>query len=153
VLAGGDRAGRPALAAVIEALGLGEAVVLAGLVDDVDLPALYGGASVVVLPSLEEGFGLPALEAMACGTAVVASRRGALPEVVGDAGVLVDPEDERALAAALVRVLGSAGERADLARRGLARAAQFTAERTAGRVVDLLQTTAQLRPAPAGGLG
>ena len=108
MLAGGARAGRPALEALVASLGLGERVVFAGLVDDADLPALYGGATAVVLPSLEEGFGLPALEAMACGAPVVASRRGALPEVVADAGVLVDPEDESALAAALARVLGSA---------------------------------------------
>jgi alpha-1,3-rhamnosyl/mannosyltransferase len=142
VLAGGDAAGRPALAALAASLGLGDGVVLAGLVDDADLPALYGGAAVVVLPSLEEGFGLPALEAMACGAPVLASRRGALPEVLGDTGVLVDPEDERALAGALARVLGSPPERAALARQGLARAAHFTAARTAGRVVDLLQATA-----------
>jgi glycosyltransferase involved in cell wall biosynthesis len=148
VLAGGALAGRAALRALADSLGLGDCVVFPGLVADADLPALYGGAAALVQPSLEEGFGLPALEAMACGTPVVASRRGALPEVVGDAGVLVDPEDERALASALARVLGSAGERRALAGRGLARAASFTAERTAGRVVELLQATA--RPAPAG---
>jgi glycosyltransferase involved in cell wall biosynthesis len=147
VLAGGDAAGRSALAAQAAALGLGESVSFAGVVDDSDLPALYGGASAVVLPSLEEGFGLPALEAMACGAAVVASRRGALPEVVGDAGVLVDPEDTPALAAALERVLGSEGERETLVRRGVARAGHFTAARTAGRVVDLLHATAGRRPA------
>ena len=112
-------------------------------------PALYGGAVLLVQPSLEEGFGLPALEAMACGTPVEATRRGALPEVVGEAGVLVDPEDERALSAALARVLGSAAERSALAGRGLARAAGFTGERTAGRVVELLQATAGGGPAPA----
>jgi alpha-1,3-rhamnosyl/mannosyltransferase len=147
VLAGGAVAGRAALRALADSLGLGERVVFAGLVDDADLPALYSGAAALVQPSLEEGFGLPALEAMACGAPVVASWRGALPEVVGDAGVLVDPEDERALAAALARVLGSATERQDLAGRGLARAARFTAERTAGRVVELLQATAAGRPA------
>jgi glycosyltransferase involved in cell wall biosynthesis len=147
VLAGGARAGRPVLEALVAALGLGERVAFAGLVDDADLPALYGGATAVVLPSLEEGFGLPALEAMACGAPVVTSHRGALPEVVADAGVLVDPEDESALTAALARVLGSANARAALVQRGLARAAHFTAERTAGRVVDLLQATAARRPA------
>ena len=147
VLAGGDRTGRPALAAAADSLGLRERVVFPGLIDDADLPALYGGADAVVQPSLEEGFGLPALEAMACGAPVVASRRGALPEVVGDAGLLVEPEDERALTAALSRVLGSSAERAVLTRQGLARAAHFTSERTAGRVVDLLQATAGPRPA------
>jgi glycosyltransferase involved in cell wall biosynthesis len=142
VLAGGHAAGRPALADLAASLGLAEGVVFAGVVDDADLPALYGGAAVVVLPSLEEGFGLPALEAMACGAPVVASRRGALPEVVGDAGVLVDPEDEGALAGALARVLGDQLDRDALARQGLARAATFTREHTAGRVVDLLQATA-----------
>jgi glycosyltransferase involved in cell wall biosynthesis len=142
VLAGGDTANRPALAAQAAALGLAERVVFPGVIDDADLPALYGGAAAVVQPSLEEGFGLPALEAMACGTPVVASRRGALPEVVGDAGLLVDPEDERALAAALTRVLSGELDRETLARAGLARAREFTTERTAGRVVDLLQATA-----------
>jgi len=153
VLAGGDRAGRAPLAALATSLGLEAGVRFAGLVADEDLPALYGGAVALVLPSLEEGFGLPALEAMACGTPVIASRRGALPEVVDDAGLLVDPEDERALAAALARLLGSDHERAALARRGLARAAAFTAARTAGRVVDLLETTAGLPTAPTGRAG
>ena len=145
VLAGGDRAGRAPLAALATSLGLEAGVRFAGLVADEDLPALYGGAVALVLPSLEEGFGLPALEAMACGTPVIASRRGALPEVVDDAG--------RALAAALARLLGSDHERAALARRGLARAAAFTAARTAGRVVDLLETTAGLATAPTGRAG
>lgn len=153
VLAGGATEGRAALQAQIATLGLTDRVVLAGAVDDADLPALYGGAALVVLPSLEEGFGLPALEGMACGAPVVASRRGALPEVVGDAGVLVDPEDEPALTAALARVLGSEPDRAALVRAGLARAAEFTAERTAGRVVDLLLATAGAPAALAGRTG
>jgi glycosyltransferase involved in cell wall biosynthesis len=153
VLAGGDRAGAAALRALAGSLGLADGVVLPGRIEDADLPAVYGGAMLVVQPSLEEGFGLPALEAMACGAPVIASRRGALPEVVGDAGRLVDPEDEHALAAALAHVLLSADERAALTRRGLARAAGFTVERTAGRVVDLLQATAGARPALAGRAG
>jgi glycosyltransferase involved in cell wall biosynthesis len=153
VLAGGDCTNRPALVARAASLGVADRVVFPGLIDDADLPALYGGATLVVQPSLEEGFGLPALEAMACGAPVIASRRGALPEVVAEAGLLVDPEDERALAAALARVLGSPEERAAIARRGVARAAEFTAARTAGRVVDLLQATAGLRPALSGSAG
>jgi glycosyltransferase involved in cell wall biosynthesis len=153
VLAGGDRGNRPALAALADELGIGAGVVFPGLVDDADLPAVYGGAALYVQPSLEEGFGLPALEAMACGAPVLASRRGALPEVVGDAGVLVEPEDERALTAALARLLQSPGERAGLAGRGRARAAAFTLERTAGRVVDLLVTIAAEQPAPSRSAG
>lgn len=148
VLAGGDAARRPGLQALAASLGLHDHVGFPGVVDDADLPALYGGAALVVLPSLEEGFGLPALEAMACGAPVLASRRGALPEVVSEAGLLVDPEDEAALATTLARVLGSEAERHTLARRGLQRAADFTAEATAGRVVDLLQATASARSAP-----
>jgi glycosyltransferase involved in cell wall biosynthesis len=147
VLAGGDRARQPALATEGASLGLGDGVAFPGLIDDADLPAVYAGAMAFVLLSLEEGFGLPALEAMACGTPVIVSRRGALPEVVGDAGLLVDANNERALTATLARVLGAPDERAQLAARSLARAREFAAERTAGRVVDLLQATVGMRPA------
>jgi glycosyltransferase involved in cell wall biosynthesis len=153
VLAGGDPVRGAELARLVASLQLGDRVVIPGVVDDADLPALYSGATLVVVPSLEEGFGLPALEAMACGAPVVASRRGALPEVVGDAGVLVDPEDERALALAIARVLGSRDERQGLAQRGLARAGSFTSDATSGRVVDLLQATAGARPALAARAG
>jgi glycosyltransferase involved in cell wall biosynthesis len=146
VLAGGDPARRAALAALAASLGLGDRIAFAGVVDDADLPAVYAGASLLVLPSLEEGFGLPALEAMACGTPVVAGRRGALPELVGDAGCLVDPEDERELAAAVGRLLSDPVERRRLTRGGLARAAGFTTAATAGRIVDLLRATADARP-------
>jgi glycosyltransferase involved in cell wall biosynthesis len=147
ILAGGDRGGRPALESLARTLGVSAGVGFAGLVADEDLPAVYGGAAALVLPSLEEGFGLPALEAMACGAPVIASQRGALPEVVGDAGVLVDPEKDEALTAALTRVLGDDAARAALVRRGLARAATFTAERTAGRVIDLVLSVAGQAPA------
>jgi alpha-1,3-rhamnosyl/mannosyltransferase len=153
VLAGGDRARQPALATEAGSLGLAAGVAFPGLIDDADLPAVYAGAMAFVLPSLEEGFGLPALEAMACGTPVIVSRRGALPEVVGDAGLLVDANNESALTATLARMLGAPDERAQLAARGLARAREFTAERTAGRVVDLLQATAGLSPALSGRAG
>lgn len=93
-----------------------------GRVDDADLPGLYAGARAFVLPSHYEGFGLTALEAMACGTPVVVSDRTALPEVVGDAGLLVDPDDPEAIAAAVVAALDDA----ELARRGTERAKAFS---------------------------
>lgn len=105
--------------------------VLAGYVPDVDLAALYSGARAFVYPSLYEGFGLPVLEAMQCGTPVITSDVSSLPEVVGNAGLLVSPTDADALAAAMLRLLTDDRLAADLSRRGLERAADFSWERTA----------------------
>jgi glycosyltransferase involved in cell wall biosynthesis len=102
-----------------------ERIVLPGWVDDEDLPALYAGARLFVYPSQYEGFGLPVLEAMSMGVPVVASSAGALPEVVGDAAVLVDPDDERALRDALVTLANDAGGRARLVEKGRARARSY----------------------------
>ncbi len=138
VVAGGDPDGAVPLTRQVEQLGLADRVRFPGVIPDDDLPALYSEASLLVLPSLVEGYGLPALEAMQCGTAVAASNRAAIPEVVGDAAVLFDPEDVEAIAAAMTRVLRHDDEARDLARRGQARAASFSPERTSGRVLDLL---------------
>jgi glycosyltransferase involved in cell wall biosynthesis len=97
-------------------------------VSDADLPELYAAARVFAYPSLYEGFGIPPLEAMACGTPVVASNAGALPEVLGDAALLVDPRDEAALAEAL---RAAADDRGSLRRRGLERAARYRWDRAA----------------------
>ena len=102
-----------------------------GYVRPEDREALFKGAQAFVLPSFDEGFGIPALEAMAAGVPVVVSNRGALPEVVGDAGLLADPDDAERLAAALERMIGDADLRATCARRGLERARQFTWTQTA----------------------
>jgi glycosyltransferase involved in cell wall biosynthesis len=91
-----------------------------------DLPALYSLASVFAFPSWYEGFGLPVLEAMACGTPVVAADNSSLPEVVGDGGLLVDASSPDELASALMRLLSNQGLRAALRRTGLAQAAKFT---------------------------
>lgn len=104
-----------------------------------DLPALYSGASLLCLPSFYEGFGLPPLEAMACGTPVVVANRASLPEVVGDAGLLVDPDNITSLADALYKVLTDTALAANLRQRGLARAALFTWQETARRTLAIYQ--------------
>jgi glycosyltransferase involved in cell wall biosynthesis len=117
-------------------------VVTAGYVADEHLPAIYGGAECFVFPSLYEGFGLPLLEAMACGIPVLSSNVTALPEVAGDAALLVDPYDVEAMAAGLERLLADESLRHDLSRRGLERARNFTWERTAAATWRVLAETA-----------
>jgi alpha-1,3-rhamnosyl/mannosyltransferase len=114
-------------------------VVFAGQVDEADLPALYGGATVFAFPSRVEGFGLPPLEAMACGTPVVASNATSLPEVIGDAGRLVDPNDVERWTEALRSLLENRETAEELARRGLERAARFTWQRTARGTLEAYQ--------------
>jgi alpha-1,3-rhamnosyl/mannosyltransferase len=124
-------AGFAELVARVSALGLDDAVRRVGYVDDAGLPALLSGAECFVFPSLYEGFGLPPLEAMACGTPVVATNGGSLGEVLGDAALTVPPDDAAALGRAMARVLDDAALREDLRRRGRERAAGFTWEATA----------------------
>lgn len=119
-------------------LGVEDRVRFVGYVPDDDLPALLSGALAFVFPSLYEGFGMPVLEAMACGAPVLASRSSALPEVAGDAALLVDPLDPAAIAAGLARLASDADLRADLRARGLARAAAFTWERCAAETLGVL---------------
>jgi glycosyltransferase involved in cell wall biosynthesis len=113
-----------------------------GYVPDADLPGLYAGARAFVLPSRYEGFCLTCLEAMACGTPVVAADRAALPETCGDAALLVDPDDEDALVEAVRRAATDPGAGDELRERGRRRAAQFTWEATAARVHELLMRLA-----------
>lgn len=110
-----------------------------GFVPDVDLPLLYSAAALFVYPSLYEGFGLPALEAMACGTPVIAANRSALPEVVGRAGRLVDPFDVEAIAAAIDQILLDPPLHQSLAQAGLAQAARFSWINMAGELVQIYQ--------------
>jgi glycosyltransferase involved in cell wall biosynthesis len=117
-----------------------EAVRLLGFVEDEDLPALYRNAALFAFPSLYEGFGLPVLEAMACGTPVVCSDASSLPEVAGNAALLVDPLDIDVLTEAMARVLGDADLRQAMIARGLQQAARFTWERAARQLLDTLET-------------
>jgi glycosyltransferase involved in cell wall biosynthesis len=116
--------------------GAGERVRLLGEVPDEDLPALYAGAELLVYPSLHEGFGLPVLEAMSCGTPVVVSRVPALAELVGEAGILVEPEPQ-AIADGIAALLGDPTRRAELSAAGLERAAAFSWHRAAAATLEL----------------
>ena len=108
-----------------------DAVLLPGYVPDEDLPAIYAGAQLSVLPSLYEGFGLPVLEAMACGTPVACSGTSSLPEISGDGALHFDPNDVESITDALRRLSRDADLRADLRQRGLEQAAKFSWERVA----------------------
>lgn len=114
------------ITAAIASAGVQEEVILTGYVPDDDLPLLYSGADLFVYPSLYEGFGLPVLEAMACGTPVVTSRTSSLPEVAGDAAWLVDPLDTEELVQAIGELLSDPGKREELRQRGLARSRTFS---------------------------
>jgi len=121
---------------------LGEGIRFLGLVPPPELPALYNLATVLAHPAHYEGFGLTPLEAMACGTPVIASDSSSLPEVVGDAGLLIPPADASAWTAALDRVLHDPDLASDLRRRGILRAAEFTWEKAAAKTLRIMETTA-----------
>lgn len=118
-------------------LGLEGRAILPGYVAAEDLPLLYGGALAFTFLSLYEGFGLPLLEAMACGTPVLAAGNSSIPEVVGKAALLTDPLDPAAIAGCLLRLAADTALNRDLAERGIDQAARFTWEGTAQRVLDL----------------
>jgi glycosyltransferase involved in cell wall biosynthesis len=117
--------------------GVEEQVLVLDYVRDEELPDLYGAAEALVYPSVYEGFGFPPLEAMACGTPVIASNAPAIPEVVGDAAILCDPLDAEGFAKAMLRVRDDAGLRGRLAEKGRARAALFTWEKAAAGTLAL----------------
>jgi glycosyltransferase involved in cell wall biosynthesis len=143
VLAGARGWGRDDLDARVRALGLGDAVRLLGYVPPPELPLCYNAADVFVYPSLYEGFGLPPLEALACGTPVVASNTSSLPETLGDAALLVDPRDPAALADAVGTALADAPLRARLRAAGLERTRRFTWRQMAEQTVAVYHGVGQ----------
>jgi glycosyltransferase involved in cell wall biosynthesis len=135
-----DRIARPPLAGRVRHIGY---------VEPAARRRLYEGARLLVQPSFEEGFGIPVLEAMSLGVPVVAANRGALPEVLGDAGPLVDPDDPEALAAAIAQMLDRSAAAAAVAR-GVARAREFSWTRTAQRVYAAYERAIEHRRARSG---
>ncbi len=129
----------PELRAAIVTQGLEDAVTLTGFVPDEDLVFFYNRATALVQPSLMEGFGLPPVEAMACGTAVLASHAGSLPEVVGDAGIFFDPTDPAAIANALRTIVDEPTRRLELGLKAIARAGRFTWEAAAQTLLDTFE--------------
>ena len=126
----------------IKELEVSDSVILTGYVPESDLPALYSGALAFVYPSYFEGFGLPPLEAMQCGTAVIVGDKTSLPEVVGDAGVLVDPFDVDDIAAAIEKVISDSNLREQLRVKGLERAKLFNWRKTARQTLAVYQKAA-----------
>ncbi len=126
---------------LVDELGLGNDVTFTGYIPQADLPPLYTGADCVLLPSLYEGFGFPVLEAMACGAPVVCSNVSSLPEVAGNAALLVDPQDDAALAAAIQRVITEPGLAENLRSLGKVQAARFTWDQCAKQTVGLYHAT------------
>jgi alpha-1,3-rhamnosyl/mannosyltransferase len=142
--AGADRF--PAHARSIHELGLESRVSWLGRVPDEEMPALYASADAVVYPSLGEGFGVPPLEGMATGTPVVAARAGSLPEVLGDAALLVDPTDARALADGIEAVLSREDVRRRLVDAGRRHARRYTWERCAERTLQVYRAALEAGP-------
>lgn len=142
VIAGEHGAGTAAVIQAAAMRGLLDRVILPGYVSRRDLVALYRGAAALVYPSFSEGFGLPVMEAMICGTPVVTARAGALPEVGGDACLYADPADPAAIASAIETILDDPATAADLARRGRERAAGFTWRDAARRTLSVYEEAA-----------
>ncbi len=131
----------------VRRLGLDRTVLFPGFVPREDLPAFYNAASVVVYPTLYEGFGLPVLEAMACGTPVVTSNNSSLPEVAGNAAFLVDPRKPEEIAVAVQRLVADEALRNELSSRGIVRARQFTWKKAAEETLEVfLEIAARREP-------
>jgi glycosyltransferase involved in cell wall biosynthesis len=131
---------RKATLNTINELGLQKDVIFTGFIPEVDLPMYYSNASCFILPSLYEGFGLPLLEAMACGCPVIASNTTAIPEVVGDAGILVDPRNINEIESAIEQVLSNEKLRENLIEKGFIQSNKFSWERTASETTRIYES-------------
>ncbi len=140
VIAGGKGWMYDSIFAEVKRLGLEGQVLFPGFVDDDDLPALYSAAEMLAYPSIYEGFGLPILEAMACGTPVVTSITSSLPELAGDAALLIEPSDVDAIAAAVRRLLQDSGLRRGLVADGFDQARKFTWQKAAAQLMGIYQS-------------
>ena len=119
--------------------GLKQEVIFTGFASNQDLPKLLSGADLFALPSLYEGFGLPVLEAMACGTPVVASRISSLPELVGDSGVLVNPESVPSIAKGIYKIISNPKLKKQFSEKGLERVKEFSWEKCAQKTLKTLE--------------
>lgn len=122
---------------LVNKLNLQEKVIFTGYAEEKDLPALYSGATAFLFPSLYEGFGLPPLEALACGTPVISSSTSSLPEVIGKAGILLPPRDERLWAKNILKIIHDKGLAVTLKKMGPRQAAKFTWENTARKTIGV----------------
>jgi len=144
VLAGTDRERADEVHRTAEKTGFADDILFTGFVASEDLPLLYQACDIFVFPSLYEGFGLPILEAMACGTPVACSKVSSMPEVAGDAAILFDPDDEGSIASAIRSIICGTDLRKDLAARGLERSRQFSWARTAAQTLEVIRSMARL---------
>jgi glycosyltransferase involved in cell wall biosynthesis len=141
VIAGKEAFGYEGIYRAIHGLGLEDEVIITGYLPLQDLPPLMRGASVFVFPSLYEGFGLPTVEAMACGTPVITSNVSSMPEVVGDAGILVDPCNSDDIAGAMMRVISNDGLQKQMKRKGLERCKAFSWEKSTMETLQVIKST------------
>jgi len=142
VLAGREDPRYPQARQRARELGMGDSVRFLGDVAEDDLPALYSGATFFVFPSLYEGFGLPVLEAMACGTPVACSNSSSLPEIVGASAVTFNPEDLRDIALQMTRLLDDPNLRNEMRERGMVRASRFSWQETARQTLNVYRAVA-----------
>lgn len=143
VIGGNHNSFTPPLQQHVKKLGLSDVIHFPGIIQDEDLPAIYSGADLFVITSFYEGFGIPPIEAMASGTPVISSNATSLPEVIGDAGLLVSPNDIQGLTRAIEQVLNDHTLRDTLVQKGLQRIQVFTQEKVAGKILNALEDTAQ----------